>query len=285
MTTIDQEMTAVTLPINADPTARIVTITPDMAAKLLARNNRNRHISPSNYATIVRAIRNGEWQLNGEGIKIDVFGNILDGQHRLLAVLETGISIRTWLFEGLDPETQDSMDSGRVRGLNDTLQIRGEKNSGALAAAIRKIALYKRYGLRQAAVGSNPVTKHEMLAFFEEHRDIADLLTPAKRVAVAAKLPSSLGCLLMYAFSEIDADEAQYFFEHLATGAGLPQGSPIGVLREALRRIYDSRGASNQVHLAALVIKAWNKYRDGESITLLKFTPGGANPEQFPVPR
>jgi hypothetical protein len=267
------------------PHARIVTITPDYAAMLVGMNPRNRNISSRNFDVLVRALRNGEWQLNGEAIKIDINGHILDGQHRLRAVIETGISIETYLIEGLRPETQDTMDTGKSRGLNDVLAIRGEKNTSNLAAAIRRIYLYKRYGIKSAAVGSIPTTNHECIAFFVRNPDIEELLGPAKRLAKTAKLPTSLAAMLIYAFTEIDPEDAQVFFEKLETGIGLPQGHPIQILRETLRRLYDSRGATNQMYIAALVIKAWNKYRAGAIITLLKFTPGGANPEQFPEPK
>jgi hypothetical protein len=35
---------------------------------------------------------------------------------------------------------------------------------------------------------------------------------------------------------------------------------------------------------SALFIKAWNAYREGREVSLLKWNPGGARPEEFPVP-
>jgi len=36
--------------------------------------------------------------------------------------------------------------------------------------------------------------------------------------------------------------------------------------------------------IIALVLKAWNAYRSGETIQLLRFKVGGAHPEKFPEP-
>jgi len=47
----------------------------------------------------------------------------------------------------------------------------------------------------------------------------------------------------------------------------------------------DARGERNQRYIAALVIKAWNAYRDGAPVRQLKYRIGGANPEKFPEPR
>src|SRR5690625_2666804 len=79
----------------------VVTITPQLAEQLLGKNPNNRKISRTNYNTVRRAIEHGEWELNGEAIKLSQDGTVLDGQHRLMAVRDTGISIQSLLIEGL----------------------------------------------------------------------------------------------------------------------------------------------------------------------------------------
>lgn len=268
-----------------EPTARVVLLTPELAAHLLDRNPRNRKVSNRNYSIVRRAIQNGEWRLNGEAIKIDKNGLMSDGQHRCLAVVDTGIPIRTFLVEGLESDTQDTMDTGKSRGIADILAIRGEKNAAALAAAIRRVYLFESHGLRAATMSSYPTTNHECLAYYAEHPELADLIIPSKRVATAAKVPASLVSLLMHVFAQVNAEDADYFFDHLATGEDLTHGHPIQVLRESLRKLYDSKGTTNQTYLCALVVKAWNKFRAGETVGTLKFTPGGSSPERFPEPK
>lgn len=267
------------------PTARIVELTPELASSLLDRNLRNRKVSGKNYALVLRAIRNGEWRLNGEAIKLDTNGFMLDGQHRCRAVVESGVSILTLLIEDLEPDTQDTMDTGKSRSLADILQIRGEASATSLAAVIRRVYLWKSYGLRSATVSSYPTTNHECLQFFAQNQWIRDLVTPAKRIARMSKLPGSLAGLLMTVFNDIDSDDSDYFFDRLCDGENLPAGSPILLLRKSLINLHESKGTSNQTYMAALVVKAWNKYRAGESLGTLKFTPGGANPESFPEPK
>lgn len=270
---------------SSQPSARVVTLTPERAAEYLNRNPRNRKVSPRNYAVIVRAIRNGEWELNGEAIKIDTNGFILDGQHRCHAVVEAGLSIKTFIIENLPATVQDTMDTGKSRTLADILAIRGEANANTVAAIARRIYISKRFGIRAATTASYPTTNKECLRFFDENEWIRELTNPAKKAARFAKLPASLAGLLIASFSDIDAEDADYFFEHLMSGADLEQRNPILMLRSSLAALHDSKGTTNQTYMAALTIKAWNKFRAGETVGTLKFTPGGANPEKFPEPK
>lgn len=267
------------------PTARVVDINPSLASEMLDKNVKNRKVSNRNFGTLVRAMTNGEWELNGEAIKVDSNGFVLDGQHRLHAILESGVTIRTFLIEGLPSSTQDTMDTGKSRGLADVLAIRGETNATVIAAVTRRIFLYRRYGLRSATMASFPTTVKETLRFLDSNEWIKDLATPSSRIGRTAKLPGALTGLLMVAFGEIDQTDADDFFEKLMTGAGLDAGSPILALRKQLAKLHEDKGATNQTYLAAIAVKAWNKYRAGESASLLKFSPGGANAEKFPEPR
>lgn len=267
------------------PTARVVDLTPELASELLDRNTKNRRVSNRNYATIARAMRNGEWELNGEAIKIDTEGRVLDGQHRLHAVVEAGTTIRTFLIEGLPASTQETMDTGKSRTLADILEIRGDSNSTTVAAIARRVYLHRRHGLRSATLSSFPTTNKEVLRFLDDNEWIKDLSTPAQRIGRTAKMPASLTGLLMVAFSEIDQADADDFFEKLSTGAGLMPGDAILALRKVLLALHEGKGTRNQTYMAALTIKAWNKYRAGEPVSALRFAPGGATPEKFPEPK
>ncbi len=100
-------------------TATFVNVTPPLAEMYLERNGRNRNIRPdvvSNYARDMSAHR---WQITGEAIKLDADGNLLDGQHRLRAVIKSGETVTMLVIEGLPPEAQRVMDSGKPRTAGD----------------------------------------------------------------------------------------------------------------------------------------------------------------------
>jgi hypothetical protein len=77
-----------------DVQARLISVTPELAAKWLELNDHNRGVVTARVDQYAADMRRGEWRVNGEAIKISADGKILDGQHRLLAVLEADVAIR-----------------------------------------------------------------------------------------------------------------------------------------------------------------------------------------------
>ena len=95
--------------------------------------------------------------------------------------------------------------------------------------------------------------------------------------------------LAVKVLTEIDAEDAEYFFDRLASGEGLYRCDPIFELRNALQEEMQQAGGKtrtgrNNTWKLAIIIKAWNKYRNGETVKLLSYRPGGANRERFPEP-
>lgn len=265
----------------------VITVTPNTARKLLEQNTGNRKVSQANLNKVKAAISRGDWALNGEAIKIAKTGRILDGQHRLHACIELDTPIETLIVYGLDDDTQDTMDTGKARTVADVLAISGYKNAVPLAAATIAIIRAEKWGIRAAvAAGSSSytITAKQALERLTEEPSLAELPTivsPVKKIGI----PGKTAGLIYYICSGISQEDADDFFSKLASGEGLDRGNPILALRNQVINIkQETRGQVNQQIVAALMIKAWNKYRTGEETKLLRFSPGGANPEKFPEP-
>lgn len=282
---MSKNMTTTSIPVTTSLQAEVATITPVLAEQYLAKNTHNRGTKLTNLKKVARALENGEWKLNGEAIKIATDGTILDGQHRLLAIASTGIPMTTLIIRGLAKESQETMDGGSPRAANDVLKLRGEPNSVILAAVAKKIAAYNAYGLKPAINNHGIVTTAEITSVVDSTPGIRELAMRAKKVASMSGLTGSLAGLLIHVFEAINPDDAEFFFDRLTTGEMLGQGDPIYELRRSLSQLKSQIGEKPQTYIAAICIKAWNKYRDGEDVKLLKFTSGGANPEQFPEPK
>lgn len=265
----------------------IITVTPDIARELLEQNTKNRRISKVNYSKVLEAMSNGEWELNGEAIKIARDGRVLDGQHRLMVAANNDLTFQTLIVYGLEDETQSTMDTGKSRTIADVLSIHGYENASRLAAIVTGIIRKERWGLKAGVYSHTsgyPVTAKQVLERIEEEPSLTELTVPAARM-MKAGLSSRLAGVLYYVFSEIDQEDADDFFSKLETGELLERGNPILTLRNALINMKESmRGTRSQTYMAAITIKAWNKYRAGEEATQLRFTPGGKTPERFPKP-
>ncbi|MEO1036983.1 MAG: ParB N-terminal domain-containing protein [Pseudomonadota bacterium] len=135
--------------------ARIIEITPKMAMRYLETNNHNRRLSEQSVRELTAAIKNDEWQLNGEAIKIDGEGNLLDGQHRLHAIAKSGRSVKTYVISNLDSESFKTIDTGKRRNNADALSLLGYRDPTMLAAAARLVVNVERNQLR------SPRTSHQ----------------------------------------------------------------------------------------------------------------------------
>lgn len=116
-------------------THKTVLITPKLAAEMLEKNTGNfRKPIPASIRKYGIALREGKWQFNGETIKIAIDGTVLDGQNRLYAIVETGISMPCIVVYGLPPERAMTMDTGKPRAIQDWIRHAGIKNANAVTA-------------------------------------------------------------------------------------------------------------------------------------------------------
>ncbi len=119
------------------PRTRIVTVTPAMAEKWLGKNKNNRHLRREKITQYSGAMKNGEWTIGTDAIGFNGSGGLMNGQHRLTAIVETGVSQQMLIADGLPAGAKLHMDIGLKRSLADYLQMeRGEANSKSLAAML-----------------------------------------------------------------------------------------------------------------------------------------------------
>lgn len=117
-----------------------VKITPQMAAQMLLKNTQNRKISKPHVSDMVRDMVAGNWQQNGDTIRFDWNDELVDGQHRLKAIVESGISMVCVVIRGLDPSAMKTIDSGKKRSYGDRLTIRGMKNANRFGPTINLLS-------------------------------------------------------------------------------------------------------------------------------------------------
>lgn len=93
--------------------SEVVVFTPEIARQYLEMNTQNRIVKKTQVDNIANVIRRGEWSLTHQGIAISKDNVILDGQHRLLAIIETNATIPIMVTRGFDREqTFSAIDGG-----------------------------------------------------------------------------------------------------------------------------------------------------------------------------
>lgn len=106
--------------------AEIVVVTPDLAQEWLARNLNNRNVVPSRVAAYAAQMSAGSWKLTHQGIAFDEHGNLVDGQHRLRAVVQSGVATKFWVFRGVSREAMIAIDVGKSRTACDAFLLLGD---------------------------------------------------------------------------------------------------------------------------------------------------------------
>jgi hypothetical protein len=248
-------------------------IGPDRAAEILEHHNgRNRSLTAKTTGKYVRAIEANEWPFLGDPIRFDSKGDLLDGQHRLAAVVETGIVIEFVVIHGIDTDTQKYMDGGRVRTAVDQLKIEGMGNAPS-AAAIASCAM--RWDLGDVLAQNIKFSTFEIVDWVEEHLDQVEVaVQSANRVrqAVGSTI-SIIGAAHIMATRIVTGSVIDEFFNGLITGASLDVGSPILTLRETVQR-NKREGTLSRSNELWYTTHAWNCWRLGKSIHKLQLPRG-----------
>lgn len=269
---------------NEDQHVELVKVTPDLAHDWLGYNTHNRKLRERVVNAYAADMAAGDWQWNGESVKFAHDGTLLDGQHRLAAVIAAGAEVSMLVVRGLPKEAQDTVDGGAKRKFADVLQLRGESQYTRLASIVRMVRLWD-LGIRRSISGSNYTpTNAQMFQTLEKYPDLRDLAVAADQVSRGCGLPPSVIGLCWWMFGRLDAEDANFFFDRLRDGQNLAKGDPIYELRRTLDATKSVRGTRSQNFLTAITVKAWNAYRKGDKIGILRYRPGGANPESFPEP-
>lgn len=267
----------------------VQTIAPADAITLLAGAPPNRNLVRRRVAAHADAMRNGQWRIDGAPIRLDTEGRLLDGQHRLAAVVEYGQPVEFVVISGLALESQLVMDTGKSRSLADYLTIQGVANARSVAAGTHFLWNYLNGALSYRGDFTNrPMPTASMLyALHAEHADaLQEGITQAQRAVKRVYMNKSIATGMWVVLAGIDFEDASEFYDYMA--GRVIDGSRIDAVDVLARRMrnQDHRSFSrlSSREQAAVFIKAWNAYRKGDPVSRLQYRAGGANPEEFPVP-
>lgn len=273
-------------------THKIEEIDPARAEKILDTNTKNRKLSSGNVTKLAEQMTAGLWNFDGTPIRIDDKGDLIDGQHRLWAVVESGITLPFLVVRGVDEKAMATMDTGKSRSFADILTLEDRtltstNNLAAVAGVLYRWENGQRGSYLRSGHGTNVFIAFPLLLefFMANKTRIIQLTRLGEAHAKRTGVTTSAFALGMWVFEAIDKDDSDFFFERLRDGVNLEDGSPILAFRNWMTKSYGMRPRPHLEYSIALMIKAWNSYRSGDSMQLLAWRRGGANPEPFPIPQ
>ena len=143
-------------------------VTPSYAKQLLESNTKNRSVNDIIVNRYAKDITEGNWKEDtGEAIKISKTNVILDGQHRLYAIVKANTSAYLHVITDLDDSVFDVLDTGKPRSAVDVFKIQGIKQENTIPSIIVRYKTLKR-GRMKADSRMDNFTNSEILDFYNE---------------------------------------------------------------------------------------------------------------------
>lgn len=260
-----------------------------MAQEFLKRNPINRRISPKQVKYYAQQMLKGDWCSDtDESIKISINRNLLDGQHRLMAVVSADMAVKMRITYNLPDDVFRYIDQGKKRSAQDVLHIAGVPNSSLIAGIIKSHNILSRGNVgTRASQAEAALSNEDIFIIYQQRPEYwQDTIARVQRWYKSFHKiinPSFIGAHYTL-FQDLHVDQARTFFEKVCTGIGLnKQNEPCKLLRDYFLRQLDLKGkkANSMQYTSALVIKAWNLFRQSKEVSYLKWD---SSREDFPSP-
>lgn len=256
-----------------------VLVTPQMASDWLSFNKNNRPLRPKTVKYYALEMVEGRWRDDtGETIKFDPHHNLIDGQHRLAAIVKSEVSISLWVAYDVIPEAFQVIDSGLKRGATDVFAISSIPYPNVLPPILRYYRNYKANTMGRVRdamssqelvniYNSNPIFWQECAKNAERWHKNFKPLTPT--------IWGFLGAILV----ELNNDEAMDFLDKLSSGRKIEHDG-MYFIRDRFVSESVSAAKTDTNYKIALILKLWNSIRAKNPVKSPKYDPFNEN---FPL--
>ena len=217
--------------------AYIVNVTPELARNWLNRNFFNRPVTSEIVQLYIQQIENGLWHLTHQGVAFTEQGVLLDGQHRLAAVVATGVTVPMAVFANEPEENYEFIDCGRRRSELDMLRLAHRDQSLSTAHKQTLLAFLAGRFCKTNNQWSSAELNIALDKYGEAIKFATDLFHDCKDKMLC---PATLRGLIARAYYYTTPDRLVDFVTQLLHG-DRDQNKPISILRDYLHVWKDRR--------------------------------------------
>ena len=263
-------------------------ITPELAKDILENhNNLNRNLNKKHVKALLNNMKQGFWRFNGDTIRFDRDGQLIDGQHRLAALVEFGKPLPMIVIKGFDKETIRTIDQEiKPRNLSDLFKMNGVKDPTNVSATINRFFAIgatnsfissNRYSHSNGAIDGKTAYKNTIDTKYNEYFSKPDLwddiVSYARRCNKNTRLLKSSEIGGMYAFLYLrihhSDEEIRGFFDRLCFTE--TDVNVINLLRDILIRDLVSKTPMTSFVKTQYIVKTWNYYIKGKDVKVLSY--------------
>lgn len=247
----------------------VIDISPVQAQYWLGKNKSNRPVRRNMVQKYAEDMVNGAWRVTHQGIAIDHSGAVLDGQHRLLAIVQAKVAVRMLVATECDGATFGVVDNGSVRSRADVLSLAGlpPKLSKIVSSATPWCATYQGGSAPQKQMSSVRGVQGNLnewgLNFLQVNTGLVDSARfVATLPAVAKLLPDSLATFIHYQILRVGGNADTFLTEVCVDGA-TKNAITLELRRMLLANAIGSRKLEAKV-IAKRLIVAYNRWKTGK---------------------
>ncbi|MHB1403851.1 MAG: hypothetical protein ACYCWB_15770 [Thiobacillus sp.] len=250
---------------NNIPSVSVVDITPEIARQWLERNIGNRPASPAHVAKLEKAIRAGKWKMTGDPIRFSKTRKLIDGQHRLQAILNSGMTVSCVVMHDLDDSIFDVLDSGKSRQKSDVLFVDlglPVETCKMLASSVTWILDYEReqFGFPGKA------DKADIMEFIQNNHLTVAAAEYAQALPRNAPVPRSVAAMFYFYASQRNKEAAERFLERFMIGAVTGLQDNLLYLRNRCFAASVDRRPIHRAQVLRALIRIWNAEQRGKPI-------------------
>lgn len=247
-------------------------VTPEMAERWLDGNRNNRRLRPAVVDRYAADMAAGRWTPSSDSIAISRDGRLLNGQHRMTALVRANCTVGMWVTTGMPEESFRNMDRGASRTFADYLDGTGEQHSRELTAALSRAVSYQRSRTTGLwALHGERVTDNDRSDYLADHPELRHSIAVCfgRTIKQATNTPSSLLALAHHMIEGAAGREAaDLFMHHLTTQDREPAD---GTIHSALRSLRGMTSAREwDTRRLAVITLAWNHWSAGTELVKIQ---------------
>lgn len=231
--------------------------------------------------TISRDILSGNWTLNGATILINSKGALVDGQHRLHAIIKAGKRVKTWVVYGVDDVRYIDL-GGNMRTWAQLAQHGGIKNASAVQAVARRLYSWLKSVDRcvQTTITYRPSIAEldEVLERYPKIVESVDRCLPARDLVSPAKL-----AFIHLVGGMVDAAKAEEFVQGVILGENLARKDSRLLVRNRLMKSRNEGARASEDVTLEILVRGWNNYLQGNTVTSVPVIGPPLPPIWFPT--
>jgi hypothetical protein len=262
-------------------TVKLEYVTPELAENYLKFNPKNRDVNEANLKLLTNEMKYNRYKENGESIVFDKHGELKDGQHRLMAVINSGHSYFFPIVRGVEADCMATYDTGKNRSAADVLKLNGFKQSMRLSSLISIINRYVAFGSKSKSYSNalqrgTKLTNQQILDYCQSNYDwLKEIIKKCDNILSSEKFKvlnlTQLGFIAYMLGGEEPSDTVYEFLSHLIGRSRVRNTAPNYIYT----KLYNAKVNKESIHFywtLGMTIKAYNHYIDGNpAITYYRF--------------